>query len=203
MTGEPHRDALRYAAPALAQLQQIDRGCLLVAAGGFFVPLPVAVADAGYETRPEIANSDGLARIDGCDRARCRRVLFCLLGPDDVREHALSVAQLEHEQLRSPAVRAANQLSELITVELTAGRGGTLIRGLSDGGGAVEMLVDRIQLLIIVLVGMLVGRIVRADTARTAIGIVRVIHAGAEIRVVERFILMIEPEVVADLLTHD
>ena len=49
-------------------------------------------------------------------------------------------------------------------------------------------------------VGVLVRRPV---SAAAAVGIVGVIHAGAEIRRAEGFILVIEAEVVTDLLTGD
>jgi hypothetical protein len=51
------RDRQALGAVAFAQLQQIDRGCLLVAAGGFFVPLPGAVVNESRMSRRVLRTS--------------------------------------------------------------------------------------------------------------------------------------------------
>ena len=60
------------------------------------------------------------------------------------------------------------------------------------------MAVDRFQLVVVVAVWLFVARPIRSAAVR----IVRVIHTGAEDRVVEGLVLMVEAEVVPDFLAH-
>ena len=69
----------------------------------------------------------------------------------------------------------------------------------ADGGrAAVEVRVDYPQLLVIMGVRMLVAELV----FNCAVWVVRVVHARPQVRVVERSVLVIEAECVADLLAH-
>src|SRR6266540_739637 len=67
-----------------------------------------------------------------------------------------------------------------------------LLNKLADGGRAVQMRIDYLQLFIVVRVRMLV----RA-------WVIRVIHARSKIRVVKVLILVIKPKRMADLLARN
>ena len=66
----------------------------------------------------------------------------------------------------------------------------------------VSVVVDRQQLLEVVGVRMLVRRVIGIRSSGEPVGIVRVIHARAEVRVVERLVLVAEPEIVRDFLAR-
>jgi hypothetical protein len=113
-----------------------------------------------------------------------------------VREDPPSPAEIQLVDLHAAVAAGANQLAPILGLvrRVLPGRR----RLAANRRDAVEVTVDRFQLVVIVVVRVFVARAVRS----AAVGIVRVVHAGAEVRVVEGFVLVVEPEVVPDFLAH-
>ncbi len=123
---------------------------------------------------------------------RLENFQFDRLCPDDERDDTLAVRQIALENLRLAAMRDFDELSPFGRVVESRIR---LSRGRPDAREAVEVAVDDVQLLIVMCV--------RARVARRAVGITRVIHAGAQVGVVEIFVLVVETERVAHFLADD
>src|SRR5713101_6472883 len=118
------------------------------------------------------------------------------LRPDDERDDSLSITEVALENLRSAAAGGLHQLSPL--------RGRLQIRAAHrrrtlQSRCRVEVRVDNPEFVVIVLVRMFVVEL----AIQRAIRVVRVVHAGAEIRVVEGRVLVIETKRVADLLARN
>ena len=121
-----------------------------------------------------------------------------------MRQYLVSIAEIKLVELCATVIRRTDQLTPLGRAQLDrlvgVGIGQrrwqfsfswSALYCLANGGRVVEVLVDRHQLVVIMLVGILV-------CAR----VVRVVHASLEVRVVEGLVLVIEAECVADFLAH-
>src|SRR6266536_1612929 len=113
-----------------------------------------------------------------------------LAGPDDEAYDHLAVAEVAHVSRDAAGRRTTYPRSPRRRGVADRRRVGR--RGLPDGAERVEVGVDGDQFVVVVLVGVLVG-------AR----VVGVVHAGAEVRVGEVLVLVVQPEGVPDLLADD
>ena len=129
---------------------------------------------------------------------------FFRVRPDDARKHLVSVTQIELVQLSAAVIRRPDQLTPLGRSQLDRIVGVRIgqrrwhftfprpaLHCLADSGCCVKMRVNQIQLVVVMLVGILV-------CAR----VVRVVHARPQVCIIERLVLVIEAEGVADFLAH-
>src|SRR6266478_4779117 len=132
------------------------------------------------------------------DLKRSSVVLFLRASrPDDKRQDVVSVSEVEIVNGGAALARALNQLAppfRCVVIEIRHRRHHRmLLCDLADGRCGTEVGINRRQLVIVVLVWVLVvGR---------PVWIVRVVHASAQILMIEICVLVTEAKGVADLLT--
>lgn len=115
--------------------------------------------------------------------------MTALLRPDHVGIHAPAVAKVLHIGFHHAATLAAQQPPPLTgSRQLQIGH---RRRHRRQRGTVVVVAVNGLQLRVVVSIGVLVA-------FRTT----GVVHAGAEVFVIEVLVLMAQPEIVADLLAH-
>src|SRR5882724_9628934 len=132
------------------------------------------------------------------DLKRSSVVLFLRASrPDDKRQDVVSVSEVEIVNGGAALARALNQLAPAfwcVVIEIRHRRHHRmLLCDLADRRCGVEVRINRHQFVVIVLVWVFV--------VRRPVWIARVVHAGAQILVIEICVLVIEAEGVADLLT--